>query len=113
MADMLSWVWYSLLRGVGTKNRRALAERIGDPSDILRASPRALRDCGLDGDALAELMNHDMTAAEQVIASCEELGVNILTVQDAVYPERLRNIYDPPEVLYVKGAFRQLTAKRL
>ena len=103
MADVLSWVWYSLLRGVSGKARRALAERIGDPADILRASSRALRDCGLDEDELSALEDRDMTAAEQVIARCEELGVRILTVQDAVYPERLRNISDAPSVLYVKG----------
>ena len=37
------------------------------------------------------------------MADCQRLNVNILTLQDAGYPNRLRNIYDPPCLLYVRG----------
>ena len=38
-----------------------------------------------------------------LLADCERLGLRILTLGDADYPDRLKNIYDPPAVLYVKG----------
>ena len=49
------------------------------------------------------LCKKELTTASGILARCTELGHRILTIQDAEYPERLRNIYDPPIVLYVKG----------
>ena len=52
----------------------------------------------------AELaLNRDLSAADRILADCQRLGQRILTIQDAGYPQRLRNIFDPPLVLYVKG----------
>jgi DNA processing protein len=44
-----------------------------------------------------------MAQAEQVMAQCQAMNIQPVTVQDAQYPERLRNISDPPVVLYVWG----------
>ena len=50
----------------------------------------------------AALLEKSLDEAERVMAQCDRLGVRILTFGDADYPERLKNIYDPPVVLYVK-----------
>lgn len=44
-----------------------------------------------------------MAEADRVLADCERLGIRIMTLQDADYPERLRQLYDAPCVLYLKG----------
>jgi DNA processing protein len=44
-----------------------------------------------------------MKRAAEIEKRCEELGVRILCLMDAAYPERLRNIYNPPLVIYIKG----------
>ena len=49
------------------------------------------------------LSNKDLEPANRLLASCLELGYRVLTLQDALYPDRLKNIYDPPIVLYVRG----------
>ncbi|MBR4943395.1 MAG: DNA-protecting protein DprA, partial [Clostridia bacterium] len=41
--------------------------------------------------------------AMDILARCEEENLSVITLQDAVYPARLKNIYDPPVVLSVKG----------
>ncbi|MCD8145718.1 MAG: DNA-protecting protein DprA [Clostridiales bacterium] len=60
---------------------------------------------GLSAQQIARL--EDKSAAfhrvEQILADCDRLGAHISTWQDADYPERLRNIYTPPMVLYFLG----------
>lgn len=51
----------------------------------------------------ASLCKKELTTASNILSKCAELDQRVLTIQDAEYPERLRNIYDPPVVLYVKG----------
>lgn len=49
------------------------------------------------------LADHDLTQAEKILGECQRLDLTLLTIQDAAYPGRLKNIYDPPCLLYVKG----------
>ena len=41
--------------------------------------------------------------ADRILGACERLGLRVLTMQDADYPVRLRNIFEPPCLLYVRG----------
>ena len=50
-----------------------------------------------------KLRDKSLKEAERVLADCDRLGIQILTWQDADYPERLRNIELPPLVLYYRG----------
>ncbi|MDR3310431.1 MAG: DNA-processing protein DprA, partial [Oscillospiraceae bacterium] len=82
----------------------ALLRRFETPEQVYFARPEQLREVAeLDKRALKSLENKDTSRADRALGDCERLGFRILTVQDAEYPERLRNIYDPPTVLYVRG----------
>nr|WP_325212131.1 DNA-processing protein DprA [uncultured Oscillibacter sp.] len=98
------WVWLAELPGLKGPSRLALLRHFGSPEDIFFADREELL---LAEDVLptqAELaLNHDLSAADRILADCQRLGQRILTIQDAEYPQRLRNIFDPPPVLYVKG----------
>ena len=48
-------------------------------------------------------MLKDIKFTDKVLSGCDETGCRMITLQDSAYPDRLRNIYDPPLVLYVKG----------
>ena len=48
-------------------------------------------------------MDKDLTECEEILGRCRDRGLHILTFQDAAYPARLRQIEDPPMVLYYKG----------
>jgi DNA processing protein len=100
----------NLIEKVGPIRVRQLIEHFGDPPAILRASKQQLlqvRGIGEDvADAIAGWEKSiDLKGELQRIA---DFGCHALTQEDADYPELLRQIYDPPIVLYVKGA---LTAK--
>lgn len=58
---------------------------------------------GITREQAAALEDHDLTAADTILADCQRLNLRILTMQDAEYPGRLRSIYDPPCLLYLKG----------
>ena len=53
---------------------------------------------------LALLAEKSLEGADRILGACARLGLRLLTMQDADYPVRLRNIFEPPCLLYVKGS---------
>jgi DNA processing protein len=100
----------NLIEGVGPVRARSLLEHFGDAPKILSASKSALLRVRNIGDDTAE----KISAWEKSIDLAGELkriadfGCHVLISTDENYPPSLREIYDPPLVLYVKG---ELTAK--
>ena len=104
MSVLKYWVWLSELRGLGNQTRLALLRHFGTPEDIFFADEgEILLTEGITRAQADTLKNHDLKAADRILADCQRLGLRILTFQDAEYPGRLKNIYDPPCLLYVKG----------
>ena len=103
--DMLKyWVWLAELPRLKGPFRLALLRHFGSPEDIFFADREELLLAEDVPPGQAELaLNRDLSAADRILADCQRLGQRILTIQDAEYPQRLRNIFDPPLVLYVKG----------
>ncbi|MBP3485453.1 MAG: DNA-protecting protein DprA, partial [Oscillospiraceae bacterium] len=98
------WLWLSELPGLRRQTRLALLERFGSPEDIYSADPEEiLLTDGITKEQADCLQNKELRRAEEVLAAADRLGLRILTLQDADYPVRLRNIYDPPCLLYVRG----------
>lgn len=98
------WVWLAELPGLKGPSRLALLRHFGSPEDIFFADREELLLAEDVPPGQAELaLNRDLSAADRILADCQRLGQRILTIQDAEYPQRLRNIFDPPLVLYVKG----------
>jgi DNA processing protein len=96
----------NLIENVGPVRVRQLLEVFGEAPAILSASKSQLlqvRGIGEDtADAIANWeKNIDLAAELKRIA---DFGSHIVIQSDAEYPELLRQIYDPPVVLYVKGA---------
>jgi DNA processing protein len=96
----------NLIEGVGPVRVRQLLERFGDAPSILSASRQQLLQVpGIGEDTAAAIAGWEKTvdlAAE--LKRVEDFGCHLLTQEDECYPELLRQIYDPPLVLYVKGA---------
>jgi len=100
----------NMIEHVGPVRLRRLLEQFGEPAAILSASKRALLQVHGIGEEVAEAISNweggvDLGAELKRI---QEFGCHVVTQQDDEYPESLRQIYDPPIVLYVKG---QMTAK--
>lgn len=98
------WVWLAELPRLKGPFRLALLRHFGSPEDIFFADREELLLAEDVPPGQAELaLNRDLSAADRILADCQRLGQRILTIQDAEYPQRLQNIFDPPLVLYVKG----------
>lgn len=98
------WVWLAELPGLKGLEKLALLRHFGSPEDIFFAGREELLLAEDVPPAQAELaLNRDLGEANRILADCQRLGQRILTIQDAEYPQRLRNIFDPPLVLYVRG----------
>ena len=105
MAKLKYWVWLSFLTSVRPWAKVKLAEALGGPDGVFFAEREDLEASGvhLRPAELAALSDKSMEQTARAMAWCEENGADILTVQDAAYPERLRRIADPPAALYVRG----------
>lgn len=98
------WVWLSELKGLRNQTRLALLRRFGDPESIFYAdADELLLTDGVERSQLKLLENHDLAPADRILADCQQLDIRLLTLSDAAYPGRLKNIYDPPALLYYKG----------
>ena len=104
MSALKYWVWLSECRGVSNQTRLALLRHFGSPEDVFYADAgELLLTEGITRDQVHALEDHKLDKADKVLADCQRLGLRILTIQDAEYPGRLQNSYDPPCLLYVKG----------
>lgn len=103
MATLKYWLWLTTRRGLPSGGAFRLLEYFGSPEGAYFADPAQYELAGLAKSHQAALADKSMDGPEQVLADCERLGLRVLTLQDADYPERLRQIEDPPCVLYVRG----------
>ena len=103
MATLKYWVWLSCAAGVRPLVKYQLAQEMDGPDKVFFAGRDELVFFGAAPKEADKLMDKSLAAAERALAWCEENHVDVLTVQDARYPERLRNIPDPPVVLYIWG----------
>jgi len=104
LSDLEYWIWFSGLRRLRMRTRGRLLERFETARGIWFSEKKELEKLeGISEDEIAELLERDPAPGLKILRRCEEENVRVLTFQDAAYPERLRNIPDPPYVLYVKG----------
>ncbi len=97
------WVWLAELR-LTNQLRLALLRHFGTPENVFFADEgEILLTEGITKEQAQQLKNHDLRIADRILADCQRLDQRILTIQDAEYPNRLKNIYDPPVLLYMKG----------
>ena len=107
----LHWIWLATRAGLGDRGRMLLLQRFADAEDVYFAETgEYARVEGLSPEAISSLQEKSLAEAEQILADCQRENIRILTWQDALYPKRLKNIADPPVVLYYKGTLPQVDA---
>jgi DNA processing protein len=96
-----------LIPGVGPRTRRALLERFGSCAAVLAASVEQLQQVSGVGPRLSDRIGHaDASDADREMRLCAQHQIDILLEQDAQYPAMLREIPDPPGVLFRRGDSR-------
>lgn len=99
------WIWFSMINKIGAKTQKDLLERYKTPEKIWRLTKDEIQKNNiLDDNKINIIINEKYRQnLDNYIEYMEKNSIKMITIQDEKYPEKLRNIYDPPVVLYVKG----------
>ncbi len=103
---LLYWLWLAQCNEVKDGVKAALVRHFEDPERLFFAEKQQILDAeiqGLTGEQMDALLVHDLSAAEEALADCAKAGLQVLTYDSPLYPNRLKAIYDPPIVLYYRG----------
>jgi len=103
MSAIKYWLWLSTAGKLPPRVKAELLRHYGGPENIFNAPAGELKRLAGDFEGIDILEKRDMKNALRVIDTCKAQGIDIITIQDALYPDRLKSIYAPPSVLYVKG----------
>lgn len=104
MDTRIYWVAFNHVKGIGAVRMRALLDYFGDLERAWKASPDALRAAGL-APRLVEAVLHTRKTLnlEKVAETLIQEEIRVITWEDEDYPFLLKNIDQPPPVLYVRG----------
>ena len=98
------WVAFSRVPSIGRARLQLLLHHFGSLSDAWSASSTPLKEAGLDRRSVAAITAmRSKLDPDTEMERLERLGIYVLTWEDSEYPRRLKEIYDLPPVLYVKG----------
>ena len=101
---LIHWIWLANCRPVSDRMKVELLQHFRDPEDIYFADADAFDHLERFSDeAKAALRDKNLHSAQKILDQCARKDIHILTFRDAAYPGRLKNIPDPPLVLYYKG----------
>ena len=102
--DYLGWVALALTPGLGARMAGKLLREFGSPTAIFDAPLTTLEAQGLPATVAQALHSgRPLSDAARELASVHAFGCRLLTWDEPQYPARLREIYDPPPLLYVLG----------
>ena len=112
--DELHWLALRLVPGLGCRKAGQLLQQFRTPQAIFRASRDELEAAGLPG-SLARTIASGCTFEDAVDQQQKmlEAGAALITIADPRFPERLREIFDPPIVLFARGRVELLQSVML
>ena len=103
--DIKYWVGFSLIPGIGRVKLTQLENYFGDLEDAWKAAPADLKHAGLDSNSIHAITSwQPKISLEAEMEKLDRYGVKVFTWHDPDYPSRLKEIYDYPPMLYVRGS---------
>ncbi|MEW6376101.1 MAG: DNA-processing protein DprA, partial [Thermodesulfobacteriota bacterium] len=107
--DVFYWLALSLTPGVGSTLLKRLLDQFKTPEAVFQAPAKELLKIeGLGERVVGEIKRGPLEKrTERELSLMREVGGTILTFKDSTYPQRLREIYDPPPLLYVRGELKK------
>jgi DNA processing protein len=101
----IHWIAFNLVKGIGAVRFRALLDFFGSAEMAWNAPTDALRQAGLSPKIIENLLKvRSQVSLEQMAERITRQGIQVLTWDDDLYPRRLKNIDQPPPVLYLRGS---------
>lgn len=104
MDDKLYWIGFTIVKGIGAVRFQRLLERFGNAESAWRAAPAELAEAGLSLKLIERVVAvREKVDLSQIWEQTQSKGIQILTWLDEAYPQRLKEIDQPPPVLYLRG----------
>lgn len=98
------WLALALTTGLGSSRIKKLIQHFGTAENVFRATLTELEAMGMQAVSAQSLATgKSLELADQECMKAAEAGARIIALSDPEYPPRLKEIYDPPVVLFVKG----------
>ena len=114
MDDIKYWVWLSSLPGIGARRFKQLVDHFGSPQEVWNANEKQLKSVqGFQKMIPSFLDNNLRNNIDTYMHRVEKLGIKILRMVDEEYPINLKDIYDPPPVMYIYGKFQKTDNKAI
>lgn len=109
------WVWFSQVKNLGRKRKIELLKNYKNPEEIYNLKMQELQKIPYINDKMIEsILNEDTRKIIQKnLEYMEENNVDIISIDDEAYPKRLKEIYDFPISLYIKGDIKILNNKSI
>ena len=103
-SETLFWIWLAEALGAASSDFRHIIESYETPYDVYEASSEELERYGtLKEKTVLSLSDKNLQRASEILDACQRLGIGILTYRSELYPQSLREIKNPPVVLYYVG----------
>src|SRR5919108_1523427 len=100
----LHWLALNLTPGLGPTKGRKLVEHFGAIAQVFKATLTELEATGIQTvSAQALRTGRAMELAYEELSRATSAGINVVCFDDPAYPQQLKQIYDPPLVLYLRG----------
>ena len=99
------WIWLSLIKNIGSKRIKILLEKYKRPEIIYNLTKKELLEIDGIGEKLADsiLDSNIRGSVNRHISYMQKHSIDIISILDKEYPSLLKEIYDPPTQLYIKG----------
>lgn len=98
------WYWFVNIKKVGRKTRNKLLKVFGEPEELFSASEEILRNTGFLTDMqIYNILRKDCGTVRRKFSAIKSRGIKTAYITGDNYPDRLKNIPDPPHMLYYKG----------
>ena len=103
--DTKYWVAFNNIPGIGRVRVTQLENYFGSLENAWKAPPGVLPRAGIDNTALGAIIRYRPDIIpEKEMEKLRQYGIEVLTCKDSGYPSRLKEIYDYPPVIYIKGS---------
>lgn len=101
---LIHWIWLATRPHMSDRLKLAVLDGFRDPEEIFYGDmDRYTNVEGMTQESAESLADKDLSLAQQILDDCVEKDIHICTFHDGAYPGKLKNIPDPPLVLYYKG----------
>lgn len=114
MEKLKYWIWLSRIEGLNPKLLLDLIQKYNNPKNLWNKTKEELISDGLKEIYANRITDNQFrTNLDRYLKYMKENNIEIITIYDKEYPDKLRVIYDPPVVLYVKGNKKIINKKSI